>query len=110
MKLKSVFISAVIVATATLSSCSAQQPAQPFALVPAELLEPEQPPPPESVLDRQPADVRSAIATYQRSGRPPTLRDGITTRFPYEADAAFLVLCEALGDRARKLIQIAAKK
>jgi type IV secretion system protein VirB9 len=97
MKLKSVFTGVGIVAAAILSSCSAQQPAQPIALVPAELLEPEQPPPPpESVLDKQPTDVRSAIATYQRSGRPPTLREGITTRFPYEADAEVLVLCEPL--------------
>ena len=97
MKLKSLFIGAVIVATGTLSNCSAQQPAQPIALVPTKLLEPERPPPPpESVLDKQPADVRTAIATYQRSGRPPILRDGITTRVPYEADAEFLVLCEPL--------------
>ena len=69
MKLKSVFIHIVIVATAILPSCSAQQPAQSIALVPAQLLEPEQPAPPESVLDKQPADVRSAIATSQRGGR-----------------------------------------
>ena len=54
------------------------------------------PPPPESVLESQPADVRAAIANYQRSGEAPILHDGITTRFPYEADAQFLVLCEPL--------------
>jgi hypothetical protein len=69
MKRRSIVISAVIVSAAILPSCSAQQPAQSIALVPAQLLEPEQPAPPESVLDKQPADVRSAIATSQRGGR-----------------------------------------
>jgi P-type conjugative transfer protein TrbG len=96
MKRKSIVISA-IVGTAILSGCSAQQPAQPIELVPAKLLESEPTPlPPESVLDKQPADVRAAIATYQRSGQPPILHDRITTRFPYQADAEFLVLCEPL--------------
>ncbi len=97
MKCKSAFISAAIITTAILSGCSARQPAQPIELVPAKLLESEPAPlPPESVLDKQPADVRTAIATYQRSGQPPVLHEGITTRFPYEADADFVVLCEPL--------------
>lgn len=97
MKRRFIFISAAIVGTAILSGCSAQQPAQPIELVPAKLLEPEPAPlPPESMLDEQPADVRTAIARYQRSGQRPILHEGITTRFPYEADAEFLVLCEPL--------------
>jgi type IV secretion system protein TrbG len=97
MKRKSIFISAVIAGTAMLSGCSVQQPAQPIELVPAKLLEPETaPPPPESVLEKQSTDVRAAIVTYQRSGQPPILHEGITTRFPYEADTEFVVLCEPL--------------
>ncbi len=97
MKRKSVFISAAIVGTAILWGCSVQKPAQPIELVPAKLLESETAPPsPESVIEKQPADVRAAIATYQRSGQPPILHDGITTRFPYEADTEFVVLCEPL--------------
>jgi type IV secretion system protein TrbG len=97
MKRTFVFISVVIIGTAILSGCSVQQPAQPIELVPAKLLEPEPAPfPPENVLEEQPTDVRNAIAIYQRSGQPPILHEGITTRFPYEADAEFVVLCEPL--------------
>lgn len=96
MKRKFIFITAVIAGTAMLSGCSVQQPAQPIELVPAKLLEPAAPPSPESVLEKRPTDVRAAIATYERSGQPPILRDGITTRFPYEADTEFVVLCEPL--------------
>jgi len=98
MKRTSVFVSAAaIVVSSFLSGCSTQPPAPPPKFVPAKLLEPEPPPPPpESVLDNQPAEVRAAIERYQRSGEAPVLRDGITTRFPYESDAESLVLCEPL--------------
>ncbi len=97
MKRKSIFVGAAIVTAAILSGCSTQQPAQAVELVPAKLLEPEPPPPPpENVLDKQPPDVRAAIESYQRRGEAPVLHDGITTRFPYEADAESLVLCEPL--------------
>lgn len=98
MKSKSIFVSATAIVTlAFLSGCSTQQPASPPQLVPAKLLKPEPPPPPpESLLDNQPANVRAAIETYQRSGQAAVLHDGITTRLPYQADAEFLVLCEPL--------------
>jgi type IV secretion system protein VirB9 len=48
------------------------------------------------VLSNQGADVRTAIETYERSGKAPILHDGITSRFPYETDAEFVVLCEPL--------------
>jgi type IV secretion system protein TrbG len=98
MKRTSAFVSAaVIIVSSFLSGCSTQPPAPPPKFVPAKLLEPDPPPPPpESVLDNQPSDVRAAIERYQRSGEAPVLRDGITTRFPYESDAESLVLCEPL--------------
>lgn len=83
--------------TIFICGCSARKAAPPLELVPATLLKPEPPPPPaESVLDHQPADVRIAIANYQRRGAAPILHDGITTTFPYQADAQFVVLCEPL--------------
>jgi len=98
MKRTSVFVGFVMIALAGFfSGCSTQTPTPPPELVPAKLLEPEPPPPPpESVLDNQPADVRAAIETYQRSGEAPVLHDGITTTFPYEPDAEPVVLCEPL--------------
>ena len=73
MKRTSVFVGFVMIALAGFfSGCSTQTPTPPPELVPAKLLEPEPPPPPpESVLDNQPADVRAAIETYQRSGEAP---------------------------------------
>ncbi|MBV8136055.1 MAG: TrbG/VirB9 family P-type conjugative transfer protein [Deltaproteobacteria bacterium] len=97
MKHTNIFQRFAITFLAVLSGCATQQAAPRPELVPAELLEPEPPPPPpESVLEKQPADVRAAIGTYQRSGEPLILHDGITTRFPYESDTEFLVLCEPL--------------
>jgi type IV secretion system protein VirB9 len=97
MKGTAMFLGLLMIALGGFSGCATQPPPPESELVPAKLLEPEPPPPaPESVLDKQPANVRAAIATYQRSGETPVLHDGITTRFPYEADAEPLVLCEPL--------------
>jgi len=97
MKRKIIFPVIITIAVAAFSGCATQTPPPQPELVPATLLEPEPPPPPpESVLDNQPSYVRAAISDYQRSGEAPILRDGITTRFPYQTDAQFLVLCEPL--------------
>jgi P-type conjugative transfer protein TrbG len=88
---------AAIAFVGLLSGCAAQPPTPPVELVPAKLLEPTPPlPPPESVLDNQPADVKAAIDAYQRSGAAPVLHDGITTRFPYDTDAEPTVFCKPL--------------
>jgi P-type conjugative transfer protein TrbG len=88
---------AAIAFVGLLSGCAAQPPTPPVELVPAKLLEPTPPPPPpESVLDNQPAYVKAAIDAYQRSGAAPVLHDGITTRFPYDADAEPVVFCKPL--------------
>jgi P-type conjugative transfer protein TrbG len=88
---------AAIAFVGLLAGCAAQPPTPPVELVPAKLLEPAPPlPPPESVLDNQPADVKAAIDAYQRSGAAPVLHDGIATRFPYDADAEPTVFCKPL--------------
>lgn len=98
MKREKKFIGiAAIGLIAFLSGCATQPPSPPIELVPAKLLEPPPPPPPpESVLNDQPAYVKAAIAVYQKSGEAPILRDGITTRFPYEPDDEPTVLCKPL--------------
>lgn len=98
MKREKKFIGiAAIAFVGLVSGCAAQPPTPPVELVPAKLLEPAPaPPPPESVLDNQPADVKAAIDAYQRSGKAPVLRDGITTRFAYDSDAEPKVFCKPL--------------
>jgi type IV secretory pathway VirB9-like protein len=87
---------AAILLAGFLSGCAAQ-PSPPPELVPAKLLEPEPPPTPqESVLEDQPADVKAAVEAYRQGNVPPSLHDRITTRFPYDADAAPIVLCKPL--------------
>ncbi len=88
---------AAIAFVGLLSGCAAQSPAPTVEWVPAKLLEPTPPPPaPESVLDNQSADAKAAIDAYQRSSVAPVLHDGITTRFPYNADAEPIVFCKPL--------------
>jgi type IV secretion system protein VirB9 len=98
MKCEKKFIGVITVGlVAVLSGCAAQPPAPPVELVPAKLLEPTPPPrAPESVLDNQPAEVKAAIDAYQRSGAAPALHDGITTRFPYDANAEPRIYCKPL--------------
>lgn len=98
MKRRAKFVgTAAIVLAGFICGCAAQPPAQPPELVPAKLLEPEPTPaPPESVLDNQPADVKAAVEAYRQGNEPPALHDGITTRFPYDADTAPIVLCKPL--------------
>ncbi|HLW69067.1 MAG TPA: P-type conjugative transfer protein TrbG [Candidatus Binataceae bacterium] len=98
MKREKKFICVVALGLAAmLAGCAAQPPTPPVELVPAKLLEPTPPPPPpESVLDNQPANVKAAIDAYQRSSVAPVLHDGITTRFPYDADAESIVFCKPL--------------
>jgi len=80
-----------------LAGCSTHPPVQPIELVAANLLQPQ---ParvvPSSNLAGQPADVRSAIENYERTGSALVLHGGITTRFPYDPDAEPVVLCEPL--------------
>jgi type IV secretion system protein TrbG len=97
MKCRAMFVgTGAILLAGFLAGCAAQ-PSPPPELVPAKLLEPEPPPsPPESVLDNQPADVKAAVEAYRQGNQPPALHDGITTRFPYDADAAPIVLCKPL--------------
>jgi type IV secretory pathway VirB9-like protein len=88
---------AAILLAGFFSGCAARPSPPPPELVPARLLEPEAPPsPPESVLDNQPADVKAAVEAYRQGNQPPALHDGITTRFPYDADAAPIVLSKPL--------------
>jgi type IV secretion system protein TrbG len=91
-------IGMLAIALAGLLAGCAAQPSPPLELVPARLIEPEAPPPapPESVLDNQPADVKAAVEAYRQGNVPPALHGGITTRFPYDADAAPIVLCKPL--------------
>jgi P-type conjugative transfer protein TrbG len=88
---------AAILLAGFLSGCAAQ-PSPPPELLPAKLLlEPEPPPTPqESVLDDPPADVQAAVEAYRQGNEPPTLHDGIATRFPYDTDAAPIILCKPL--------------
>lgn len=88
---------AVLTIAGLFSGCATQPATPPPELVPAKLLEPESPPPPpESVLDNQPADVKAAIESYRQSSEAPVLHEGITTRFPYDPDAEPVVLCKPL--------------
>ncbi len=98
MKRKARFASAAAFALAGfLSGCVAQPPVQPPELVPAKLLEPTPaPPPPESMLDNQPAEVKAAVEAYRQGNEARILHDGITTRFPYNPEAAPIVLCKPL--------------
>jgi type IV secretion system protein TrbG len=91
-------IGILAIALAGLLAGCAAQPSPPPELVPAKLLEPEAPPPapPESVLDNQPADVKVAVEAYRQGNVPPALHDGITTRFPYDTDAAPIILSKPL--------------
>lgn len=77
--------------------CAAQKAAPPLELVPAKLLE-EAPPStfPESVLDQQPSEVKTAIEDYARSHKARVLRDGITTLFPYDPNSQPVVECKPL--------------
>lgn len=87
---------AAILLAGFLSGCAAQ-PSPPPELVPAKLLESEPPPAPqESVLDNQPAEVKAAVEAYRQGNEPPTLHDGIAIRFPYDTDAAPIILCKPL--------------
>jgi type IV secretion system protein TrbG len=87
----------VVVLTISIAGCSTRQPAPTPELVPAKLLEPEPPPPPPaSMLDRQSVDVRAAAETYGHGGGMRVLHEGITTKFPYDADSEPLVICEPL--------------
>ena len=98
MKCGAMIVGTVAIALAgVFSGCAARPPIPPPELVPAKLLEPEPPPqPPESVLDNQPTDVKAAVETYRQGNEPPALHDGITTRFPFDADTAPIVLCKPL--------------
>jgi len=98
MKCGAMILGTVAIALAgVFSGCAARPPIPPPELVPAKLLELEPPPqPPESVFDNQPADVKAAVEAYRQGNEPPALHDGITTRFPYDADTAPIVLCKPL--------------
>jgi len=98
MKRKTMIVgTAAILLAGFFSGCASQPSPPPPELVPAKLLEPEAPPsPPESVLDNQPADVKAAVEAYRQGNEPPALHDGITTRFPYDTDAAPIILCKPL--------------
>jgi P-type conjugative transfer protein TrbG len=90
-------IGMLAIALAGLVAGCAAQPSPPPELVPAKLLEPEPPPaPPESILDNQPSDVKAAVEKYSQGNEPPALHEGITIRFPYDTDAAPIVLCKPL--------------
>jgi type IV secretion system protein TrbG len=87
----------VVALLGLIAGCSARWPIQPPELVPAKLLEPETPPPPsETVLESQPTDVQAAVEAYRHGDGTRVLHDGITTRFPYDADAEPIVLCKPL--------------
>lgn len=97
MKFGLIARTSVIVLLGLIAGCSARPPIQPPELVPAKLLEPEIPPPPlESVLESQPIDVQAAVEAYRHGNETRILRDGITTRFPYDPDAEPIVLCKPL--------------
>jgi len=79
------------------SSCAQQKSSSPVDLVPASLLEPQRPAAQqEDVLDQQPGDVKVAIEDYARGYRAPTLRQGITTIFPYDANSQPIIECRPL--------------
>ncbi len=87
----------LLAASLIASSCAQQQAAAPVELVPANLLEPRHRAVRlESVLDKQPQDVKAAIENYARDHRAPTLHDGITTIFPYDANSQPVIECRPL--------------
>ncbi len=87
----------LLAASLIASSCAQQQAAAPVELVPANLLEPQHRAVRlESVLDKQPQDVKAAIENYARDHRAPTLHDGITTIFPYDANSQPVIECRPL--------------
>lgn len=87
----------VVVLPILLSGCSTHPAIEPIELIPAKLLAPQPTSViPASSLASQPADVRSAIEDYRRAGSVPVLREGITTRFPYDPDTESMIFCEPL--------------
>ena len=70
----------LLAALLTTPGCAAQKPAPPL----------------ESLLDRQPEEVRAAIENYGRSHEARVLREGITTLFPYDPNSQPVVECKPL--------------